>query len=580
MSKRRSKATPAPQNPPLSPAVWGVPLVLLAAAVVFSPALKFQFVFDDRYQILNNASIASWSYLPQYFRSHVWGFTTTWTNYYRPLFLVALRAWQSVVGFDPAGWHVFPIAVHLFNIGLVFAIARKLTADVTTAWIAAALFAVHPVHIESVAAIFGVTDPLMAASLFASFYCYLCWKETARPRWLVFTGLFFATALLTKESAVVFPLVLLTYEATVRRSTATESQRSSWIFAATLIAIVTSYLLVRHAVLGAVLGQTVVPLPWSIVLFTAPLSLLTFLRLLLLPFGMSSFFDCSYVTRPDLLHFVLPLIALLAIAFGIWLWSRRTQNPLIVFCAIWALLGILPALNIRLMQEGDFVHIRFLYVPCAAASLLAAIALRQLIPNPRYRLAAAVACALVLAVSTLAQIGFLRNNEAMFQRGVAIAPANRVPANNLADEYIKTGRLDEATTLLDANLRLHPDFWMSNYNRGYIAYQKQNWPEVEQFMGRSIVNRGEQPDAYVYRGFALLKLGRVPEAEQSVRQAIALNPKARSYHFVLGLVLRQEQRWNDALDAFEQELSINPGDAGARTHVADLQSRLHDGRSE
>src|SRR4051812_3471886 len=256
LSKRRSKATPKPANSSLSPAVWGVPLVLLATTVVFSPALNFQFVFDDRYQIANNPTIASWSYLPQYFRSQVWGFTSTWTNYYRPLFLVALRTWQSVVDFDPVGWHAFPIFVHLLNIGLVFAVARKLTRDVITALISSAIFAVHPVHIESVAAVFGITDPLMAASLLASFYCLLHWEETTRAVWLMLSTVLFTSALLTKESAIVFPLVLLTYRWTSRRNFTNESARIPSFYAVSLLLVIASYLVVRHAVLGYTFGLT------------------------------------------------------------------------------------------------------------------------------------------------------------------------------------------------------------------------------------------------------------------------------------------------------------------------------------
>jgi len=115
---------------------------------------------------------------------------------------------------------------------------------------------------------------------------------------------------------------------------------------------------------------------------------------------------------------------------------------------------------------------------------------------------------------------------------------------------------------------------MSNYNRGYIAYQRQNWQEVADYMGISIADRGTEVDAYVYRGFALLQLGQVQDAEQSVRQAIALRPLARNYHFVLGLILRQQQRWAEALQAFDVELAINPHNQNAAIHAADLRRRL------
>lgn len=552
-----------------------LPIIVVATAVLFSPALNFQFVFDDRYQIAQNPSITSWSYVGQYFRSHVWGYGATMTSYYRPVFLLVLRTWDALVGLDPMGWHVLPILLHLVNVGLVFVVARKLTDDVS-GLIAAALFGVHPVQIETVAAIYGSTDAMMAGWLLGSFWAYLRWKETTRWVWAVIAIGLFASALLTKESAIVFPAVVVAYEVVVNRMRPFPSdgrdRAPNWI-AVVAAGVVVVYLVARRMVLGAIFGRVASEVPWSTVLLTAPLSMVTMLRLCLAPYGMSAFYDCAYVTRPDWQFFV-PLLLLIAIGMGVWSWARKTHTPLIVFAAIWVVLGVLPVLNLRVLQEGDFIHIRFLYVPSIGMSLLAAIALRQVLRSQRVRLAVASVLVIALAIATRAQLGFLHDNEALYLRGAAVAPNNRVPKNNLADEYIKAGRLDEATALLDDNLRRHPEFWMSNYNRGYIAYRRQNWPEVADYMRTAIADGSEETDAYVYRGFALLKMGRTQEAEQLVRQAIALKPNSRSYHFALGLVLRQEQRWDEALAAFQQELAINPNDAGAAAHVADIRQRM------
>lgn len=571
--RRPKSAPPQPVKAPLSPAIWALPVILVAAAAVFAPALSFQFVFDDRYQIAQNPSITSWSYLPLYFRSHVWGYAGGFTNYYRPVFLIVLRLWNAIVGLDPVGWHTLPVLLHLINIGLVFAIIRRLSGDVATGVIAAAVFGVHPVQIEAVASIYGGNETIMVVSLLAAFWAYLRFTVGGKAHWMAVSSFFFAIALLIKEDAIVLPLVIAAYEILSRRG-ASASKRSYLAPIVISVAVIIAYFLARRAALGTLSGHVVSSVSWTTVLLTAPLSLVTFLRLWIAPFGMSAFYDSPYVTRPDL-HFFLPLLLLIAIAAGIWFWSRRTREPLIVFAMIWALLAIAPVLDIRLMQPGDFVHIRFLYVSSVGLSLLAAIALRQLFAHPRLRVAVAAAIMVALAVSTRAQIGFLHDNEAMYLRGIAVAPDNPLPANNLADDYVHAGRIDEAAALLDDNLRRHPDYWMSNYNRGYIAYTRQNWPEVADYMNRAIASGATETDAYVYRALALLKLGRPQEAEQSVRQAIAIRPKAASYHFVLGLVLRQEQRWDDALTAFQQELAVDPSNRNAAIHVADLRTRLH-----
>lgn len=590
MPHRRPKSAPQPVKRSLSPALWALPLTLIATVAVFAPAVNFQFVFDDRYQIAQNPTLASWSYLPLYFRSHVWGYAGGFTNYYRPLWLTTLRFWESIVGLDPVGWHVLPIALHIVNVALVFAIARKLSHNVTTGLIASALFALHPVQIEAVASVYGANETVMAVSLLAAFWAYLRFRETGRAFWMGLSAVLFAISLLTKENAIVLPVVIAAYELTMQPRSwhsapqAAESARgtsnrtrlwASILPAVIAAAILVAYFVVRRFALGTLFGRVDSSVSWTTVFLTAPLSLITLLRLWVAPFGMSAFYDSLYVKHLGTLHFFAPLLLLMALAAGTWVWSRRTREPLVAFGALWAFFSVAPVLDIRLLQPGDFVHIRFLYVPSVALSILAAMAMRQAIPQPRLRVVAVAVCVVALAAATRAQLPFLQDNEAMYRRGIAVAPDNRVPENNLADDYVKAGRIDEAAVLLDDNLRRHPDFWMSNYNRGYIAYRRQNWPEVVDYMSRAIAGGSTEIDAYAYRAFALLHLGRPQEAEQSIRQAIAIRPNAHTYHFVLGLALRQEQRWDEALTAFQQEMAIDPSNREAALYVADLRARLH-----
>lgn len=570
VGKHRKKTSD--QKDTAHPGWLGLLVILALTAAIFWPALRFGFVFDDRVQIAANPSIYSWSHVPDYFRGQIWGFAHVWTSYYRPLFLLTLRVWHSFVSLDTAGWHALPILVHLLNVTLAYLLARKLSGDLVTALTATALFAVHPVQLESVACLYGVTDPLTAGLLLGAFLCFLKFQGERNSAWLAGTAVLFAAGLLMKESAIVFPLVLAAYDSLLPTQDKAGKKHRSIALLLAMVGLAAVYLLVRRAALGMTFGTVAANVPWGTVIYTAPSTLLLFLRLLLFPYGMSSFYDSPYVNDPGM-KFAISLLILLLIAIGIWLWSRRATK-LISFCAIWALLAVLPVLNIRFMQEGDFVHIRFLYISSFAFSLLIALGLREVVPRTRLRNAVAAGLLVLLAASTRMQIGYFANNEALYKRGIELAPDNRVPKNNLADDYIKQGRDDEARPLLEDLLKRHPDFWMANYNMGYLAYKHGEWPKVVEYMGRSIAQRGEEVDAHVYRGYALMKLGSTEEAEKEVREAISQRPNSRSYHFVLGLVLRQEQRWPEALEAFQRELEVNPKDSGALQHVADLRARL------
>ena len=161
--------------------VWGLLLLLIIAAVLYARTLGFSFVYDDTSQIAQNPTIRSWSYLPQYFTQHVWGYSNVWTNLYRPVFLICLRICHVLFGVEPSGWHAFAVFVHLVNICLVFLVIRKLLRKQDQSdWIAltaAAIFAVHPVQLETIAWISGMTDALMAVPLLLGFWCYLEWRS-------------------------------------------------------------------------------------------------------------------------------------------------------------------------------------------------------------------------------------------------------------------------------------------------------------------------------------------------------------------------------------------------------------------
>src|ERR1035437_7645991 len=184
-----------------------------AAILFFVATLAFDFVYDDVPQILKNPAIQSWHYLPQYFASHVWSsiYPNSLGNYYRPLFLIWLRLNYAIFGTSPSGWHATSVAVHVVSTWLVFRVVLKLAKDRVTSFIAALLFALHPAHVESVAWISGVVDALMCVFLLSAFWMFIEWRETHSIAHRSASIGFFAIALLTKETAIVFPAMILLY---------------------------------------------------------------------------------------------------------------------------------------------------------------------------------------------------------------------------------------------------------------------------------------------------------------------------------------------------------------------------------
>ena len=163
-------------------------LVLAITFGVYSATLTYQFVYDDLGVIVNNPLVHSWRFVPRYFTEHVWGYMypNVPGNYYRPVFLLWLLLNHSLFGLDPAGWHLTAVLAHIVVTLMVYLIASRITGNLLSSVVASLIFGIHPVHIEAVAWVSGVSEPLLAMFLLGSFLCFLRYRGsgTNRRAWL------------------------------------------------------------------------------------------------------------------------------------------------------------------------------------------------------------------------------------------------------------------------------------------------------------------------------------------------------------------------------------------------------------
>ena len=163
----RGQSAGIPATAPRLPAWWGIAVVLALTFAVYIPTLRYQFVHDDRGQIVENPAVHSWHAVPTYFTAQVWAavMPEELGNYYRPLFLLWLRINDVVFGNQAWGWHLTTILAHVLTTLLVYLLAWRLGIGRDVALLAALIFGLHPAHIEAVAWISGVTEPLLGIFL-------------------------------------------------------------------------------------------------------------------------------------------------------------------------------------------------------------------------------------------------------------------------------------------------------------------------------------------------------------------------------------------------------------------------------
>jgi protein O-mannosyl-transferase len=572
-----------------------VSLILLITFLVYCNTLLFEFVYDDRGQILANVQVHAWRYIPHYFFERVWSFAYPGIqgNYYRPIFLLFLLLNYKVFGPFAAGWHLVSVAAHVGVTYLVYVLARRMTGDDRTALIAALIFGVNPVHIESVAWISGVTDPLLALFLLPSFFCYLnaSDEKVHRRAWLAGSVALYGIAMLSKETALVLPIIVIVYEWLWHKPVGPNWLQSAFDRARTaawrivpFVLITFIYLAVRWQVLQG-LGHTMVPLSVPTIIYTWPHLMLFYLRHLVWPFGLSVFYNVPYVRTPALVPFVLPLAGLAAVGFLAWhvvrkLGGSSTQDGrLAAFCCAWILIPFIPLLDLSVLPVGEIAHDRYLYLPSIGFSILVAMALRHIhfgrlrfLGMPALQVGAVLVLAAVLGTATAIEDRYWANDMTLYARGVERTPQNKLARTNLGNAMGEQGRYTAALNLYREVLASDPQFWLAIYNTGYTYYRMGRLREAEEYLKRAIVVNGVDSDEYFYLGLTLLKLGDVEDAERAVQQALKLQPGGLAYHFAMGMILKLKGDIPGALAEFREELRNFPGESGAEQQIEAIRS--------
>lgn len=574
----------------------GLPVaaILTATFIAYAATLGFGFVFDDQAGIVGNDAIRAWRYLPSYFTSHVWSYLYPHllSNYYRPLFLLWLRLNETLFDLRAWGWHFTSVVAHLAVTYLVYRLGFRLTRDTGTAVAGALVFGLHPVHIEAVAYISGVAEPLSTVFVLAAF---LAWLRSRGPgprlRWVAASTALFAAALLSKESSLMLPVFIAVYAwiyAAVDGGAARSGERvrAALVSVAPFLVVTLAYLPLRVWALKG-FAHTVTPLALSTAILTVPSVVIFYLRLLVWPARLSCYYDTPYVSAPSFRGFALPLVVLVAVVGVLVLWYRWTrrrspeESRALAFASLWMALAILPVLNFRLLPEGEIAHDRYLYLPSVGFSILVVLAWRQagfrharLLARPAWAAALGVAFCVLMAFATVRQTLYWSDDLSLNFHAHEIAPRNVSATTSLAAAAAERGMVAVAQALYRQALESHPDFWRANVNLAYLYYQQGNFPEAVRYFERSAAADPTDGDQFLYLGLARLRLNRLAEAEGAIRTALLVRPRGHGYHLGLGLVLKQAGKLAEAKQEFAAQLAENPQDAQARALLVEVEGQL------
>ncbi len=503
--------------------------------MVFLPTLRNGFVWDDAQYILENPHVAG-GLTPSSFR---WALTTFEAGNWHPLTWVSHMLDVELFGLEPWGPHLVNVLIHLGCTSLLFLLFLRLTGAVWRSFVVAALFAVHPLHVESVAWIAERKDLLstLPGLLAALAYC----RYVRRPGLLRYLAvvLLFVAGLTAKQMLVTLPclLLLLDFWPLGRIGLSTWRRPVLEKLPLLLPALAFSIVAIRaQASAGAVIAY-----PLAARLSNALVSYCRYLQKTVAPFHLSVFYPhpqqayAPGLTLGALL--VLAIVTLLAIR------SRRPR-PWLAVGWLWYLGTLVPVIGLVQVGEQAMAD-RYSYVPLVGLFVLTVWGVAELARNRRNverQLAVIASVALAaLAATSLVQVGHWRNNITLFTHALQVDPADWMAQFQLGLLAHQQGRDIEAIEHYQQAIRAHSGYSEALCNLGMIFAGQGRQQQAVSLFQAAIQAKPDNMEAYNNLGGALVKQGRYREAESCFRQALRLKPEAPEPRRNLELLLLWER---------------------------------------
>jgi len=527
-------------------------LTIAATTIVYANSLSGAFVFDDTKQIAANPSLRSWGNIFRAFTNDVWSFErgTLTTDlpppYYRPLFTVYLTLNYKLFGLWEPGWHLMNLLVHATATVFVYYLLRRLSGNNIVALLAALLFALHPVHVESVSWISGIPDPLAALFYIPSLLWYVRYRDEGNRKWLIASLIAYGLAALCKETPLVLPLVLGVWElarAQNRKSLGLRLKETAYQLVPYGV-VASAYLVLRYSVLGLISAKhpLMATVPDSMIWRTLPYVFVNYLKHLIAPFALSLIYSPPFITSTVDLRFLGSVGILLGVGSVLWFYRKTLDGSVRVAIAL-MVVPLLPVLNLRVFHYEYIIQDRYLYLPSIGFCYLVALLLVWLAQRHQ-RTATAISVVLLLAfgASTVLQNRIWQNPVALWQRAVNSSP----------------------------------DSWSSHYNLG-LAYLDLRQYEPARLQ-LTEARRLNPKQATVHNNLALAQagLGNADEALASVKTALAIEPRLLEAHNNLGALLFDKGDYTGARREFALVLERNPASSSARFNLARTLAAMDD----
>jgi tetratricopeptide (TPR) repeat protein len=594
-------------------------LLLIATILsVFWQVQDHDFVnIDDPHYISDNPHVRSGLTRAGF----IWAFTTTHAANWHPLTWLSHMLDCQLYGLNPSGHHLTSVLLHTANAVLLFLLLNRMTGGLWRSAFVAALFALHPLHVESVAWVSERKDVLSTLFWILTMWMYVRYVERPTLTRYMLALFTFALGLMAKPMLVTLPCVLLLLDywplerfrlsqsggdtpATMR---ALKGQGSTVLrlfgekipfFALTAVSSVVTFFVQKSA--GALGALEIYPV--KIRIANALVSYVSYISRTIWPHGLVIFYPHPGNSLP-MWHAVGAGLLLACISLAVIRTARR--HPYLAVGWLWYLGTLVPVIG--LVQVGlQATADRYTYVPLIGLFIIIAWGVFDLVKDWRHqRVGIAVSAGILLfglTTCTWLQVRHWRNSVTLFQHALQATSENYLAHNNLGAALLGQGKIEEGISHYYKALEIKPDYWLAHSNlAGFLVGQGRleeaishgsealrdnpDSPEAHNNLGLALQRQGRLEEAishyfealrlkpeyaYAHRnlGLALERQGVVEKATHHYSEAVRLKPEYIDAHLNLASALAEQGKFKEAFDHYQEAMKLKPQDAGIHNNFA------------
>ncbi len=495
-------------------------VLILATLAVFWQVKQCNFVnFDDQIYVTANNHIQSGITLD----GIRWAFSTTYAEFWHPLTWLSLMFDYQLYSLNPGGYHVTNLILHILSTLLLFWLFHRMTGALWRSAFVAAFFALHPLHVESVAWISERKDVLSAFFWMLTLCLYVYYTEKPVIRRYLLVVFSFVCALMSKPMVVTLPVImmLLDYWPLNRFETKKDhpvlwqvKEKLPFFLLSAVFSIITIYaqrnLFTNNFSLAARFANALV-------------SFVTYLEKTFWPYDLAVFYPFSNN---------LPIWQILGATLLIVIISIRVimvfkRLPFLCVGWFWYIIALLPVLGI-VRSTSHSMHDCYNYLPSVGFYIILAWGIPSLIKSDNVRkkilFPAAISAGLILAAITWQQCGYWGNTIRLWNHALKVTENNYMAHTNLAADLLKRGKINEAIDHLGKAISIMPSFEIPYYDRGIAYYHLGMRQRALDDFKKATRIKPDYTAAYYNMGIIYMDLGEYQSAIANYSEAIRLNP--------------------------------------------------------